>query len=147
MVQPQLYNNTSSSTVAIFSNSNTAANGTNIVEVENFNLDANLFNINIPGSNIDSGININLGLLPKRRTFLVSGQFQGTEAQIGAFIKEIEDIAKESFPDELRYRSSWYDSGTPTGQYYARINGFTYTRDQATYNILTYTVEFYTDAA
>ena len=139
MVQPTITNNSSTDTLPIFGNE--GATGTNIVEGESFNLDANLFNINIPGTDIDSGININLGLLPKRRTFLISGQFQGTETQLTNFINEIETIAKDSIPPELSYLSTFNKS------YTCRINGFTYSRDQATFNILTYTIEFYTDSA
>ena len=63
MVAPTIYNNTTSASIARFSNDDTASNGTNIVEGETFNMDANLFNVNLPGSNIDTGVNFNLGLL------------------------------------------------------------------------------------
>lgn len=139
MTQPTITRNALATTLVIFGNE--GATGTNIVESETFNLDANLFNINLPGSDIDTGININIGLLPKRRTFLISGQFQGTETQMTNYIDEIETIGKDSTPPELTYLSTFNKS------YTCRINGFTYSRDQATYNVLTYTIEFYTDSA
>jgi len=95
----------------------------NTVESEIIDSDANLFNMKVPFVGADTG-SLSLTFLGKVRTVSVKGTFSGTDTDINAFRKEIDDeVQRSNQPDKFYHPS---DGGTAIGVQFTR---FIVTRD------------------
>jgi len=112
----------------------------NSVEVEVNAFLANLIYIGLPFVSNDS-LSAAFSFAPKQRIMQVTGVYRGTEAQIKAFIDEVDGVANDG---EQTGRS--YKNAVEVTYSNMRINKFDYTLSYTSNGLLRYTMELFESA-
>lgn len=107
------------------------------VVTEDIKFDANIFNVSLPLTGVDTG-NLSISLLGKSRITTINGQYVGTEANILNFRSEIEDEMNSTAQDEKTY------TATDGGTFDVLITKSTFRRDLSSPEVVTFSIELLT---
>ncbi len=118
----------------------------NTVTREEILLDANLFTIKIPFLAAGSaGASENIGFFPKVRRVIITGVYDGTDAQIADFINEINAWINAGTQTERTYTSRFTgvkaDNENANGQYTIKGDKFNYLSESGSPTTIGYSIE------